>query len=337
EDVVFRRVGDDYIVVLGPARVLGKDALREALIRFVVDPMLERHLKTSLGFKDSIAKLVASVPGAAKPYSASVYLVMRESLAVAAEARIRRNEALEHGRPYSEDDVVYDLAQAYQRGAVLSFHFYDSLTGYQQVGIDLDDFIDQMLASTDFVREAARPKEFGPVLPRVEAARSRAAGAPSRSGGSVEPAAGDINSKVMESDFLIRQRKYSEAKPMLEQVLSKTPDNARALYGMAQVVNQMPSQVESDPNADENDKIQAQHDRLEKAIKLYREAIQKADPGSENWIVQWSHVLIARILDFQEFRTDALAEYNKAVEMGEVPSGAYKEAVEGKQHPFGQK
>jgi tetratricopeptide (TPR) repeat protein len=196
-----------------------------------------------------------------------------------------------------------------------------------------------MLASTDFAREAGRGKEFAPVLVRVNEARSAAASvAASRpAGGSGSAGSGDIDSRVMASDSLIRQRKYSEAKPILEQVLSKTPDNARALYGMAQVVNQLQSREELDANADENDKIQAQHDRLEKAIKLYREAIQKADPRAEGWIIQWSHVLIARILDFQEFRNDALAEYSQAVEMGELPSGAYKEALEGKQHPFGQK
>jgi hypothetical protein len=43
------------------------------------------------------------------------------------------------------------------------------------------------------------------------------------------------------------------------------------------------------------------------------------------------------IYDFQEFREDAVAEYEKAIALGEVSNGAYKEALEGKQRPFGQK
>ena len=54
--------------------------------------------------------------------------------------------------------------------------------------------------------------------------------------------------------------------------------------------------------------------------------------------MQWSYVLIGRILDFQEFRQDAINEYEKAIAIGEgIPNGAYKEALEGRQKPYGQK
>src|SRR5262249_47212832 len=140
---------------------------------FVIDPLLERHLKTSLQFKDPLVKLVGKVPTAEKPYASSVYLVMRDSLATAAEARMMRIDALQGRRPYSEDDAVFDLASAYRRGAVLSFHFYEALTGYEQVGINIDDFLDQLLATTNFEREAARPAEFEKIVARVAEARSR--------------------------------------------------------------------------------------------------------------------------------------------------------------------
>jgi tetratricopeptide (TPR) repeat protein len=106
---------------------------------------------------------------------------------------------------------------------------------------------------------------------------------------------------------------------------------------MAQVVTQTPSAAELDSKADENDKIQMQHDRLERAIKLYRRAIGNASKDSERWLIQWSHVFLGRIFDFQEFRADAIAEYEKAIELGAFPNGAYKEALEGKQRPYGQK
>jgi len=99
----------------------------------------------------------------------------------------------------------------------------------------------------------------------------------------------------------------------------------------------MPSAAEIDPKAEENDKIQAQHDRLEQAMKLYNKAIKHASATSEGWLIQWSHVFVARILDFEEFRNDAVAEYERAIALGDLPNGAYKEALEGKQKPFGQK
>src|SRR5262249_5396391 len=66
EDLLARRVGDDYIVVIGPSRNANMGAIREALIRFVIDPIIERHLKNALQYKDEIAKLVGGIATANK-------------------------------------------------------------------------------------------------------------------------------------------------------------------------------------------------------------------------------------------------------------------------------
>jgi tetratricopeptide (TPR) repeat protein len=339
EDLLARRIGDDYIVIVGPSRAATTDPVRQAMIRFVIDPMVERHLKASLEYKDQMLKLVAQVPAAAKEYSTSVYLIIRESLALATEARLRRINSIATRGNYTEEDAVFDLAQAYLRGAVLAFHFYDSLTGFEKVGIGIEDFFDQMLATAKFDREAARPKEFETVVARVSVSRSvftKNAGG-EKSGGTAARGA-TTSQMLMLSDELLRQKRYAEAGSRLDEILAAEPNNARALYGMAQVLTQSPSPVELDPKADENDKIQVQHERLERAIKLYRKAIENASKDSERWLIQWSHVFLGRIFDFQEFRTDAVGEYEKAIALGpDVPNGAYKEAQEGKQHPYGQK
>lgn len=337
EDLLARKIGDDYLVIVGPSRPGNTDAVQQAMIRFVIDPLVERHLKASLEYKDDILKLVASVPTAAKQYANSVYLVIRESLAQATDARLRRIRAVATRGSYSEDDAVYDLAQGYLRGAVLAFHFYNSLAGLEKVGISMEDFFDQMVATTKFEREAKRSMEFEPVVARVAALRLK----PSRSGGesaAAEAVIGAMAAKILTSDDFIRQRRFAEARLILDEVLAVEPNSARALYGMAQIVTQTPSAVELDSQSEEDAKIQAQHDRLERAIKLYRKAIDNASKDSERWLIQWSHVYLGRIYDFQEFRSDAIAEYEKAIEMGaEVPNGAYKEALEGKQRPFGPK
>lgn len=338
DELTARRIGDDYITIVGPSKIPNIEPVRQALIRFVIDPIIERHLKTSLEYKDQIFGLVQAVPTAGKEFGSSVYLVIRESLAQAAEARLRRIYGRANGLSYSENDASYDLAQAYLRGSVLAFHFYESLIGLEKVGINIEDFFDQMVATTKFDREARRPKEFEAIVASVSAARTAASARPAASaaepGG---PAVTATMSKILQSDDLIRQRRYTEARPVLEEVLAVEPNNARALYGMAQIVSQGKSQAELDPKADENDRIQAQHDRLEQAMKLYRRAIETASPTSERWLIQWSHVHIGHIYDFQEFRADAIAEYDKAIALGDVPNGAYKEALEGKRQPFGQK
>jgi hypothetical protein len=333
DDLLSRKIGDDYIVVVGPSRTANTDAIVQAMIRFVIDPIVERHLRASLDYKDQIVGLVGKVPTASRQFGSSVYLVIRESLARAAEARLRRINAPEGKAGYSEDDATHDLAQAYLRGAVLAFHVYDGLTGLEKVGISIEDYFDQMIATTKFDREAERPKEFEATVASVAARRAAAAKAPP---GDPESAIDPVTRKIIQSNDLIRQRRFAEAKPLLEEALKAAPNNARALFGMAQIVSQTPSATEQDPKKDEDDKIQAQYDRFKQAVKLYRGAIDSASADAERWLVQWSHVFIGRILDFQDFRADAILEYEKAVALGDVPNGAYKEAVEGKQRPFGK-
>ena len=250
---------------------------------------------------------------------------------------MRRINAIATRGSYSEDDAVFDLAQAYLRGAVLSFHFYESLEGLEKVGIGMEDFFDHMVSTAKFEREATRMKEFEAVVARVSTRRSKPTRIEVSEGAAAEAVIGAMGASILKSDDLIRQKRFKEAGSILDQVLAAEPNNARALYGMAQVVTQTPSASELDPKAEENDKIQMQHDRLERAIKLYRRVIANASKDSERWLVQWSHVFLGRIYDFQEFREDAIKEYEKAIAFGEVPNGAYKEALEGKQRPFGQK
>lgn len=341
DDLLARRVGDDYLVSFGPpAKTANIEAVLNTLIRFVLDPLIERKLKTTIEYKDQILKTVRVVPTSSHEFQVSVYQVVRESLARAAEARLKRLQfppSLANTRTQADDDATYELAQAYLRGAVLVFHFYEQLEGLEKVGIGIEDFYDQMLATIKFDREEKRASEFEPIVAKVSLARKRSGDSPNSSTVG-DPFVGTVTKKILESDDLIRQKKFVEARANLEEVLAVEPNNARALYGLARVTSQSLSAAEADPKADENDKIQAQHDRFQAAIKLYRKAIDNASPDSEKWLMQWSYVLIGRILDFQEFRQDAINEYEKAIAIGDgIQNGAYKEAMEGKQKPYGQK
>jgi tetratricopeptide (TPR) repeat protein len=205
------------------------------------------------------------------------------------------------------------------------------------VGIGIEDFFDHMVGNVKFDREAGRTTEFEVVVARVSARRSKPSRTNSGEGAAAEAVMGAMAARILKSDDLIREKRFKEARSILDDVLAGEPNNARALYGMAQVVTQTPSATELDSKADENDKIQMQHDRLERAIKLYQRAIENASTDTERWLIQWSHLFLGRIYDFQEFREDAIAEYEIAIALGEVPNGAYKEALEGKRRPYGQK
>jgi hypothetical protein len=335
EDLLSRRVGDDYLVSVGPYSNI--DAVRTTLVRFVLDPLVERKLKATIEKKEALLRLVKAVPTASREYQNSVYQIVRESLAQAADTRLRRLQSIERSGNYSEDEARYDLAQAYLRGAVLTFHFYESLKGLENVGIGIEDFYDRMLETINFEKEEKRAAEFEPIVARVSVARKKAGEATTKAG-SGDVYTGTLTKKILDSDDLIRQKRFADARSLLEEVLIAEPKNARALYGMARIFSQSQSAAEANPEAEENDKIQAQHERFKIAMNYYRRVIESASGESEQWLIQWSHVLIGRILDFQEFRVDAIKEYEKAIAMGDkIANGAYKEAVEGKEKPYGQK
>ena len=66
--------------------------------------MIERHLKASLESRDQIIKLASGVPTASKQFGSSVYPITRESLAQAAELKLRRIVATRGGTVYGEDE-----------------------------------------------------------------------------------------------------------------------------------------------------------------------------------------------------------------------------------------
>ena len=54
----------------------------------------------------------------------------------------------------------------------------------------------------------------------------------------------------------------------------------------------------------------------------------------ELWLASWCHVYAARILDFLGLREEAVAEYQAAIKIGDVPEGAFREAQAGVAAPY---
>ncbi len=306
-----RRVGDEYFCIASEKSL--KDYIRYGLLRFILDPIVGRRAVEIANLREKIVPLLEKLPNVRESARRNVYEVVGESLARAASVRI-----LVRGTALDRDDAVYLLSQYYEQGAVLVFHFHDGLQDLERVGIDVRDYIEPSLKAIDFEKEAHRLDSVAEVRARIEAKRSKLRAAAQ---------------SIIEIDSLITERKYAEARLQLETLLKAEPGNARALFGLAQIYNNQPSPVELDAAADDDEKIAAQEERLVQAVKLYREAISSAG-AEERWLVSQCYVFIGRILDFAGLREAAIAEYEKAIALGEIPKGAYKEALEGKSKPY---
>lgn len=312
-----RRLGDDYFIIVSEQSV--REHIRHAFLRFVLDPVVGKKSVDIANLKEQIDPLIAVLPNAKERARRNVFEVVGESFARAVGIRLTARAA---GNNLNSDEAISQLSQYYEQGFVLVFHFYEGLAGLERSGVDVSDFFPALLTNIDFAHEAKRLEEAKEARVRAQEKRATAKAA---AVAAVKP--------IIDIDILIKQRKFTEAKTQLEAVLREQPKNARALFGMAQIINNQPSKIELDDISVDDDKIAAQEERLAHAVRLYREAIAAAS-SEEKWMVSQCHLLIARIYDFIDERDAAVKEYDKAVQLGDIPQGAYKEAVEGKNKPY---
>ena len=76
--------------------------------------------------------------------------------------------------------------------------------------------------------------------------------------------------------------------------------------------------------------MQVQAERLGRALTNYRFAILAASPELDKPLLSRAHEAMGRINAFMDNQTEALKEFEAAIQIGDVRDGAYKEAIEGK-------
>ncbi len=308
--------GDRYAVFAGPALAFEDTALRLGVLKFTLDPIVQRNREEIESNRSKIDEILADNPPAFERYARAPISLVSDSLVSAINARFLEKE----GR--SRNAAVSSVADAHMRGELLTMHFYSRLQRYEEVGLDIGVFFADLLRSLSPTAEIGREKEFIAARTAYEAERkANAANATEFAG------------EILTADRLIKEKKFTDARPILERVLRSSANNARAIYGLAQIIENTPDPIERDATASDDDRIMAQEERLEAAVNLYRKAALHSN-SRELWLASWSHVYAGRILDFLELREDAVAEYQAAIKVGDVPEGAFREAQAGVAAPF---
>jgi hypothetical protein len=316
-----RVIRDTYFLLLGPASEHSPDAARRAFLRFVIDPLTERRVKEVAAIREPLKKLLETRGDKVDPeYKESAYHLITDSLVRAADARMMVL-GMATRRKYEEEDAIYDLSIAYERGAVLVFHFYDQISAFERVGINLQDYFTALLEKIDFEREEKRLDEYAQRLARYKQARFELINT-SPPPTMISDADEQIVARILEADQLIKERKYADARAILETVRKERPNNARALFGLAEVGSKQASLI-TDP-----DQLEVE---LYAAVEFYRLAARNASPETEKWLAQRSYVAAGKILDFLGHHEDAAAAFDLAIKLGDVPQGAYQEALKVKQ------
>ncbi|HEV3468398.1 MAG TPA: hypothetical protein VG148_03700, partial [Pyrinomonadaceae bacterium] len=198
--VNFRVVGDDYFAIVPPGTDPRASEMRRAYIQYVVDPLVARvgrdvaarraDLKLLLdkererGGRDitpdvflSVARALVAAADALMSESARLRALQAETsqrLQAAGANEAAREAALKESKERQaaiRDETTAQLAEAYERGAVLAFYFGEQMRGLEGSGFDLANFVSPMITDFKVERELARPAEFAPVVARVREAR----------------------------------------------------------------------------------------------------------------------------------------------------------------------
>ena len=318
-----RVIRDTYYLLLGPTTEPNVEAMRRGFLSFVIDPLTERSVKEVAAIRAPLRKLLEARGDKVDPEykDRSAFYLITDSLVRATDARMAV-VGLPVRRNYGEADAIYDLSLAFERGAVLVFHFYEKMAAFDQVGINLRDYFADLIQRIDFDRETNRLDEYAQRLTRYKQARLEATLAPAPAP-TISNADEQTVARILEADKMIKARRYDDAKAVLEAVHRERPNNARALFGLADVASKKASQItDSDRLAEE----------LFAAVELYKQAAENASPETEKWLAQRSYVAAGKILDFLGQANDATAAFDLAIKLGETADkAAYDEAVKARQ------
>ena len=73
-----------------------------------------------------------------------------------------------------------------------------------------------------------------------------------------------------------------------------------------------------------------QTERLNRALGNYRLAIEASSPETDRALVSRAHEAMGRIHAFLENTGEATKEFDEAIRIGDVPGGAFRDAIERK-------
>jgi hypothetical protein len=353
-----RVIRDDYYAVVPANTNPTSSELRRAYLQYVADPLIARYNRDIATRRDALKQLLDNLSAKGKSVSADVFYATARSLVAAADARlnefarldqlaretqgrlaqtkdasarekiVRESQSL---RAAIADEVVAQLAEDYERGAVLDFYFADQLKGVETSGFDITSSFVDMIASFDVARESRRLEESSSARERALAARrarkEQATEAVEEASAS-EVARRALIQKLIEVEDMMRLRNYEGAEARLRTLLQEYPGEPRIFFALGEAATQQARETTDDD---------LQVERLNRALAHYRMAITAPTAGSDLVILSRSHVAMARILAFLDQNEEAMKEFDAAIKLGPVQGGAYDEAVAGKQKLAQQK
>ncbi|HEX8284604.1 MAG TPA: hypothetical protein VF588_14665 [Pyrinomonadaceae bacterium] len=346
----FRAVGDDYYAIVPADTDPRLSEMRRAYVQFIVDPLVARFSREVAARRPELKQLLdAETARKGRNFGPDVFLAVARSLVAAAvvrmdeTARLRalqletsrrlqaagadqaaKDAALKESKERQAaiaDASGAELADAYERGAVLSFHFAEQLRGVEGGGFDVANFIPDMIAAFDAAREMRRPAEYAEAVARVRESRRRAAEARSKEVAEAPPTDAR-RSALMKSlndvNELLRVRNYEGAEARLSALKGEYGEEPLVYFTLGQTAS-----LSAQEALDEA--LQAA--RLNAALGHFRQALLFATPETDRTVVLRAHLSSGRILAHLERRDEALREFDAVIGASQPSERFHQEAL----------
>ncbi|MDM7923738.1 MAG: hypothetical protein QUS14_15680 [Pyrinomonadaceae bacterium] len=343
--VNFVNVKDDYYVIVPPDTDVSFSEVRRAYLQFVVDPLVIGNSKDIAVIRDSVKTLIDDRKKAGGTVSPDVYLTISRSLVAAIDTKQIENERvqiataqarqriaqmktdderravsrdLELAKQNFADESALRYSEDYEKGAILVFYFSEQLAGTEEAGFDISASMREMILSFDAAKEAGRYDRYADARKRALAART-AGQSPAASVIVENP----VTKRLREIEGLVGEKNYKQAESDLKTLLNANPGEARIFYNLGRVASLSAVDI-----ADE----EQQKAKLLEAKIAYENVIRTAQGKPvDAALVSLSYVAIGKIYEYYDDRSTAVGVYDAAIRIGDVPGGAFKEALAAKQ------
>lgn len=350
-NTTFLNIRDDYYVIVPPGTDLSISEARRAFLQYVADAVVFSNAKEIASVSAGIRQLLDERRKAGASVSTDVYLAVSRSLVAAVDARqseysqiqaataaARQKIAtlktdaekravtaeLEKLKQTLADETALHLSEDYEKGAVLAFYFARQLRGLEDSGFDIAASMREMVLSLDAAKETDRLAEFADARKRGLAAREERRKRIAAAGAQAETAVieNPVTSRLLEIQKTIEAKSYAQARKDLKDLLGSNPGDARIYYNIGRVATL---------SAGATDDAEEQAGYLVEAKNAYSMVLKTAAPSTDKALISLTYVALARIYEFYNDRAMAMQLYDKAIQLADVPGGAYAQAIAGKQ------
>lgn len=346
DTITFLNVRDDYYVIVPPDADLLFSEARRAFIQFIIDPLVLNNAKEIGPMRDWVKPLLDERRKTNTSLSPDVFLAISRSLVAAIDvrqaeyeqvriatsqarekvARLKTDEEkravsadLEKFKQALADESTLRLYEDHEKGAVLSFYFADQLRGIEDSGFDIAASLREMIASFDAANESGRIAATADARRRAVAAREDRKKHPETRTVTVE---NPVTVRLLAIQKTIDQKDLAKAAADLKQLNAEFPREPRIHYSIGRVASL---------RAESMDDPEMQARTLLEAKTAYSNVIGTATADTDKALLSLAFVALGRIYEFENQPDYALKLYDKAIELQDVPGGAFRDALAAKQ------